>query len=463
MAREQLLRKLPKIDELLRRDDIAAVAAPRWAVVEAARRQVDALRKAILAGTSEDVTVEASAVEGLARALSRPSLRRVVNATGVVLHTNLGRAPLADEVMARAAELAHGYSNLEYDIDAGRRGSRHGHIAELVCELVGAEDAVAVNNCAGAVMLGLAAMAHGREVIVSRGELIEIGGSFRIPDVMRLSGARLVEVGTTNKTHPRDYRAAITDDTALLLKVHRSNFAIVGFTVEVEATELVGIGAERGVKTMMDLGSGLLMAAEDLVAMGMPPEPSVRSAVESGLDLVLFSGDKLLGGPQAGILAGKADAVAACRKHPLMRALRPDKLTIAALEATLSLYRDGRARDAVPAVAMLSTPLEALRQRAADLVGRIGDVPEWLTVDLTPCESTVGGGTMPTARLPSWGVGLAGGDTVGPDALDARLRAGDVPVIGHIVDDTLVLDVRTMREDELDIVSRAVQASAVRR
>lgn len=457
-VRQSLLATLPKVDELLRRADIAALEVPRWALLEAIRGEVDALRTAILAGSSERVEVDAAAVARRAGTLVQPSLRRVINGTGVVLHTNLGRAPLAPEVIERIAGLARGYTNLEYEVDAGRRGSRHGHVASLVRELCGAEDAVAVNNNAGAVMLALAALAHGREVIVSRGELIEIGGSFRIPDVMRLSGARLVEVGTTNKTHRRDYEAAITDDTALLLKVHRSNFEIVGFTVEVEPGELAELGRARGVATMMDLGSGVLLEAAALSAMGLPPEPSVRAVVGAGVDLVTISGDKLLGGPQAGIIAGTADAVAACRKHPLMRALRPDKLTIAALEATLSIYRDGRAADAVPAIAMLSTPLASLRTRAERLVRCIGEV-DALRAGLMPCESTVGGGTMPTSSLPSWGVSLEH-DTLGPDELDARMRAGDIPVIGRIVDDVYLLDVRTVADSDLDIIAAGLRRCA---
>jgi L-seryl-tRNA(Ser) seleniumtransferase len=457
--RQALLRQLPKIDQVLAREDIAAMPAPRWAVVEAVRAEVESLRRAIVEGRSAAVAVEPSAIQRRAEALAQPSLRRVINATGVVLHTNLGRAPLGAEVLARALELAAGYTNLEYDVDGGKRGSRHGHVARLVREVVGGEDAVAVNNNAGAVMLALAAMAAGREVIVSRGELIEIGGSFRIPDVMRMSGARLVEVGTTNKTHPRDYEAAITAETALLLKVHRSNFDVVGFTAEVDTVDLVALGRARGVPTMVDLGSGVLLEAAELAAMGLPPEPSARAVVASGADLVTFSGDKLLGGPQAGIVAGRASAVARVRSHPMMRALRPDKLTIAALEATLAVYRDGRAREAIPAVAMLAAPLEVLRARAERLRALATDA-EALQLDLVPCESTVGGGAMPTTELPSWAVALAG-DGWRPDAIDAAMRAADPPVIGRITDDMYLLDVRTIADAELDLVASAIRALAV--
>ncbi|HUH00443.1 MAG TPA: L-seryl-tRNA(Sec) selenium transferase [Kofleriaceae bacterium] len=459
--RQALLRRLPKIDQVLAREDISGLPAPRWAVVEAVRGEVEALRRAIVEGRGALVEVEAGAVKRRAEGLVQPSLRRVINATGVVLHTNLGRAPLGAEVLARVTALGASYSNLEYDVENGQRGSRHGHVARLVRDVTGAEDAVAVNNNAGAVMLALAAMAAGRAVIVSRGELIEIGGSFRIPDVMRMSGATLVEVGTTNKTHARDYEDAISADTALLLKVHRSNFDVVGFTAEVDTAELVELGRARGVPTMMDLGSGVLLEPAELAALGLPPEPSARAVVASGADLVTFSGDKLLGGPQAGIIAGRSAAVARVRSHPMMRALRPDKLTIAALEATLAIYRDGRARQAIPAVAMLAAPLEVLRARAETLRAKVGGAPDWLALDLVPCESAVGGGAMPTTALPSWAVALRGGDRLGPDAIDAALRAGDPPIIGRITDDMFLLDVRTLADAELDEVARGIGALAI--
>jgi L-seryl-tRNA(Ser) seleniumtransferase len=456
------LRQLPKVDQVLRRTDVAALPAPRWAVVEAVRREVDRLRKAILDGASDRIEVTAEAIGARAAALVRPSLRRVINATGVVLHTNLGRAPLPAEAIERVVALAAGYSNLEYELGPGRRGSRHAHLGGLLAALTGAEDAVVVNNNAGAVMLSLAALAAGREVVVSRGELVEIGGSFRVPDVMRLSGAELREVGTTNKTRLEDYEQAITERTALLLKVHRSNFAIVGFTEEASAAEVAALGRRRGVATMMDLGSGSLVPAAELAALGLPAEPDVAAVVGSGLDLVTFSGDKLLGGPQAGIVVGRAEAIAAVRAHPLMRALRPDKLSLAALEATVAIYRDGRAGADVPALAMLATPLAVLRGRADELCALIGARVPGVRVDRIACESAVGGGAMPTASLPSWGVALSpapGG--VGVDDLDARLRAAPVPVIGRIADDRLLLDVRTLQgRAEIEQVAAAVRSLA---
>ncbi len=454
------MRQLPKIDEVLKRPEVRALEAPRWAVVEAVRRSVDSRRQAILAGESEVTELSGEEIGRLAAHLLRPSLREVLNATGVILHTNLGRAPLGRSVLERASRLAGGYSNLEYDLDRGQRGSRHVHASDILRELTGAEDAVVVNNNAGAVLLCLAALAAGSEVIVSRGELIEIGGSFRIPDVMRLSGARLVEVGTTNKTHRRDYEGVIGENTALLLKVHRSNFEVVGFTAEVSLEELVEIGQRRGVPTMMDLGSGCLLEAERLAELGLPAEPSVRAVIASGLDVVTFSGDKLLGGPQAGVILGHRRFVDAVRSHPMMRALRPDKLTLSALTATLSAYRDGAAETDIPSVAMMSARLEDLRARAEELRREIGAAPEWLELSVVACESKVGGGAVPSAVLPSWGVALQPVDgPLGPDDLDEKLRSRPVPVIGRIADEQLLLDVRTLLgPEELQAVAAAVRA-----
>ncbi|RMH44514.1 MAG: L-seryl-tRNA(Sec) selenium transferase [Deltaproteobacteria bacterium] len=458
---KQLLRRLPKVDALLRESDVAAIAAPRWAVAEAARRAIDRRRRQILAGEAERPDVTAAEVEAIARDLVRPSLRRVINATGVVLHTNLGRAPLPEAAADRVREIATGYSNLEYDVDGRSRGSRHAHLAGVLRDLTGAEDVAVVNNNAGAVLIALSALAAGREVVVSRGELVEIGGSFRIPDVMRLSGARLVEVGTTNKTHARDYTAAICDDTALLLKVHRSNFDVVGFTAEVELDELVAIGRAHGLPTMIDLGSGALITSADQRAIGLPGEPSVREALATGVDLATFSGDKLLGGPQAGVLAGRAAAISAVRAHPLMRALRPDKMTIAALEATASLYRDG-ALDQIPAIAMLRAGAEQLRARADAIVARVGEPPAWLAVAVRACDSAVGGGAMPRAALPSWAVALRPRDPDRPGcsagAIDRKLRARPVPIVGRIADDEVWLDVRTVRDAEVASVADAIRS-----
>ena len=450
-ARE-LLRRLPKIDDLLRRDEVQGLTAPRWAVLEALRGEVEGLRQGILSGGSAQVEVDWVGVRRRAEELARPSLRRVINATGVVLHTNLGRAPVAPAALEEVAAIARGYSNLEYEVAEGRRGSRHTHLEAVLRDLTGAEASAVVNNNAAAVMLCLSALAGGREVVVSRGELIEIGGSFRIPDVMRLSGARLVEVGTTNKTHAADYERAIGPDTALLLKVHRSNFHMVGFTAEVELGELVALGRARGVATMMDLGSGCLLPPAEVAALGLPPEPDVRGAVASGVDVVSFSGDKLLGGPQAGVIAGRAAAVALAKKHPLMRAVRPDKLTIAALHATLRLHRDGRAGE-VPIIAMLRASGDELHARAEELAKRIRVASNGAAaIQVIACRSAIGGGALPDAELESWAVAIAGPP---PDELDAALRAGAVAVVGRIAEDRLLLDVRTLLADDLAACAEA--------
>ncbi len=463
--RDQALRRLPKIDEVLAREDIAVLSSelPRWSLRAAVRGAVDARRRAILAADASGTDAlapwapTAQSIESAARSLCAPSLRRLVNATGVVLHTNFGRAPLPEAALAALDEAGRGYTNLEYDVAAGRRGSRHGHLLELVRELTGAEDAAVVNNNAAATMLGLTALAAGREVIVSRGELVEIGGSFRIPDVMRLSGATLVEVGTTNKTRLADYASAITANSGLLLKVHRSNFAVVGFSEETPCSELAELGRERKVATMYDLGSGSLLGPGQMASMGLPSEEGVADVVRAGVDLVTFSGDKLLGGPQAGLLAGRKTAVNACRKHPLMRALRPDKLTIAALGATLALYRDagvGRPPQTVPTMAMLGEPLTDLRRRGETLLGQVqGALRLPITAELISVDSAVGGGAMPLASLPSWGIALCG---VGASVIDADLRSASVPVVGRSINDIFVLDIRTIDEREYADVARAV-------
>jgi L-seryl-tRNA(Ser) seleniumtransferase len=468
------LQKLPKVDEVMRRPEIAALDLPRWAVLEAVRREVDSRRRAILAGEElSAVAVELPSPDVVLRAreLMRPSLRPVVNATGVVLHTNLGRAPLADRAVERIGRVARGYSNLEYQLDGRARGSRHDHLRGLLCELTGAEAAVVVNNNAAAVLLSLAALAAEREVVVSRGELIEIGGSFRVPDVMRASGARLVEVGTTNKTHPRDYEGAIGPATGLLLKVHRSNFAVVGFTEEVAAADLVAIGRARGVPVMIDLGSGTLLDPHSFPGAGLPAEPTVGAQVASGAQVVTFSGDKLLGGPQAGVIVGEGAVLERIRRHPLMRAVRPDKLTLAALEATLEIYRDARALVELPALRMLAATPEGLRARAERLLGMIA-APARGSVRVVEVTSAVGGGALPLAEPTSFalavgdaggGGGAAGGGGGGggrsAEALDRALRGGDPPVVGRIADGRLLLDVRTMADEEMASVATAVMTA----
>ncbi len=450
-GKNALLRALPSIEQLLRRPSLESRLAgvPRARAVAALRMAVEQVRRRLLSGEARPF--EDSDVDAALRLLSTPNLRPVLNATGVVLHTNLGRAPLAPEAVARVAAVARGYSNLEYDLDEGERGSRYAPVIGLLTELTGAEDAIVVNNCAGAVLLVLAALASGRECIVSRGELVEIGGAFRVPDVMRQSGCRLVEVGTTNRTRRADYESAITPETGLLVKVHRSNFALVGFTEEVSVAELAAVGRAREVPVFQDLGSGALVP---LQGEGLTAEPTVRMAVADGADVVAFSGDKLLGGPQAGIIVGRKPLLARIKSHPLTRALRVDKMTVAALEATLELYRDGRP-EAVPTWRMLSQRPEVLRARADRLLGLLAT--QGLQARVAAVSGQVGGGAMPLAQLPSFACILKVEE---PDVFLERLRGAEVPVIGRIADGEVLLDVRCLAEEEIGQVAEAVVGTA---
>ncbi|MBL8920765.1 MAG: L-seryl-tRNA(Sec) selenium transferase [Myxococcaceae bacterium] len=444
--RQALLRALPSIDELLVHEQIAALGrtVARPLLVEACRRAVGAVREQILAGA--ELAFDPVLVSRQIEVLTRPHLRPVLNATGVVLHTNLGRAPLSSRAVERIASIARGYCNLELDLDEGERGSRYAHVVELLCALTGAEDALVVNNCAAATLLTLGALAQGRAVIVSRGELVEIGGGFRVPDVMRQSGCQLVEVGTTNRTRVADYEAALSPETGLLLKVHRSNFAVVGFTEEATTAELASLGRAKGVPLFEDLGSGALVP---LHGEGLTSEPTVRSVIDAGADVVAFSGDKLLGGPQAGIVVGRRALIALLAKHPLNRALRIDKLTVAALEATLEHYRDG-ADFEIPARALLSTPLPELEARAQRLARALaaGNV----TSRVVATTSRVGGGSMPLASPPSFAVAVKGPAV----ALHDALRAGDPAVVARICDDELWFDVRCLTEADCHAVATRV-------
>ena len=426
------LRALPPVDSLA-----AEVHAPRQVAVAAARAVLAERRAELLGGAGGDADLVARA-RARAAALTRPTLRRVLNATGVVVHTNLGRAPLAAAAREAVAEIAAGYSTLEWDPATGDRGSRHVHIEALVCELTGAEAAMAVNNCAGAVLLAVASM-PGEEVVVSRGQLVEIGGGFRIPDVVAQAGARLVEVGTTNRTRRADYERAVGERTAAILRAHPSNFRQLGFVQEVEIEEL----CELGVPVVDDVGSGVLDEL-DLLA----EEPAVRRSVTAGAALVCFSGDKLLGGPQAGVIAGRAEAVARAKAHPLARALRLDKLSLAALAATLRLYLDPeRARREIPVLAMLTA--DDLESRAAALAALVPGA------EVVAATGRVGGGALPLLELPGPAVALPGP----PDALAARLRAGDPPVAGRIEDGRLLLDPRTLAPEEIETAGRAAAAA----
>ena len=419
--------------------------APRSLVVEAVRIAIDSARKgeSVPGSDSEWAAAVGSALEHAIR----PSLQRVINATGVVLHTNLGRAPLPQEAIDAMEVAASGYTNLEYDLDQGSRGSRYTHCVSLLCELSGAEDALVVNNNAAALVLALNTLAAGRSVVISRGELVEIGGSFRIPDIMERSGARLFEVGTTNRTHAADYEAAFDKaDIAAIMKVHRSNFAMEGFVAEVDTDALARLANERKIPLVHDLGSGLLMPLDHI---GLTGEPTASDVVRLGATIVTMSGDKLLGGPQAGIIVGARSVLAGLRANPLLRALRVDKFTIAALEATLALYRDPvRALSRVPILAMLARSLDDLRARAESLRKRL---PEGFSVVDT--EASVGGGAFPNARIPS--VALAFERE--PEVLEKRLRAGRPPVIARIADGRLLLDLRTVQSD--DELAEAVRSA----
>ncbi len=428
-------RALPSVHVLLEQVGVRALAdrAPRAVVAEAVRSVLASARAEPAHAPATDAEWEAAIAARLA-ANERPTLQPVLNATGVVLHTNLGRAPLAPAALEAIADVARGFSSLEYDLVEGRRGSRHMHCAGLLRELTGAEDALVVNNCAAALVLALNTVADGREAIVSRGELVEIGGSFRVPDIMARSGARLVEVGTTNRTHADDYRRACTPQTGAIVSVHRSNFTLDGFVAAVAPRELAALAASAGVPLLHDFGSGLML---DLAPWGLRGEPTASDAVASGASLVVMSGDKLLGGPQAGIILGEAALVDALRRNPLARALRVDKLTLAALHATLRLYREpDRARREIPALAMLTTPVEALRARADAVLARLGGAGR--RARTAASEATVGGGAFPTARIPSCALVLEGDAS----ALERSLRTGPVPVIGRIADEALWLDLR---------------------
>jgi L-seryl-tRNA(Ser) seleniumtransferase len=428
------LRDLPSVDELLRDERLVGTARPL--VVAAARSALARAREEIRAGGDPGDLVERVELELAAARAVR--LRRTLNATGVIVHTNLGRAPLAEAALERAADVGRGYSNLEYDLVDGARGSRQDHVAPILRRLTGADAALVVNNNAAAVLLALAALADGREVLVSRGELIEIGDGFRIPDVLARSGARLREVGTTNRTRAGDYEAAVGPETGAILRVHQSNFRVVGFAAQPRLEELARIARAHGIPLIDDLGSGVLVHLED--------EPSAKESLAAGADLVCFSGDKLLGGPQAGIVVGRAELVERLRRHPLQRALRADKLTLGALEGTLALYLDPeRARRELPVLRMLEEPAETVRARAERLAAAVGGRVEETV-------ARVGGGALPLAELPSFACAVE-------EELAPRLRAGEPAVVAVVRDGRCLLDCRTLTDAEADeaaaVISRA--------
>ena len=456
------LRSLPSVDAVLiwLESEPAIRGIPRRRATEAVREALAQERRRLL-GAGETPSAPADAlgigrrvVAGLTRA-GAFSLGPVINATGVVLHTNLGRALLSPLAQERLLRVAAAYCNLEMDIATKERGSRYSHVAGLLRRLTGAEASLVVNNNASAVLLALESLARGKDVIVSRGELIEIGGEFRIPDIMRRSGAVLREVGTTNRTHLKDYVSAIGPETGLILKVHTSNYRVVGFTAAVSSRELVELGRPRGIPVMEDLGSGCLV---DLRPYGFPHEPTVPEVVASGVDLVSFSGDKLLGGPQAGIVVGRADLIERLAQNPVNRALRIDKFTIAALEATLYAYEAGTALETIPTLRMLTEPLAGIRRRARGLLRRIpAEVQRALGAQVVEAHSQVGGGALPTLDLPT--AALALGTASRPaQSLDEGLRAARPPVLGRLLDDRLLLDCRTVLPGDIPALAHAVSS-----
>lgn len=460
---QKLLRQLPSVDFLITKANEmpGCKQIPKSVILKAVRQTLESQRKTIL---SQDSAVESSTLPvdrllekaiALASDIQEFNLKRVINATGVVVHTNLGRSCLAPEAIEHVVSVAGRYSNLEFDLDAGFRGSRYSIVEDLLCELTGAEAAMVVNNNAGAVLLCLDTLAHAKEVIISRGELVEIGGSFRIPDVMAKSGAILKEVGTTNRTHPHDYEKAIGPETGLLLKVHTSNYHITGFTSAVSLKEMVTLAARYSQPVMEDLGSGNLI---DLSAHGLHSEPTVQESVATGADVITFSGDKLLGGPQAGFILGKKSIIDRVKQNPLTRALRIDKLTLAAMEATLHFYRDETlAIHRIPTVRLLTMKKPEIEKQAQQLKQKLEVLNcSQLTVDLYDRPSKAGGGALPLLELPSCCVGIQiSGISV--NSIERSLRKHKPPIIGRIENDIFLMDPRTIQEDELDTIVKAVE------
>ncbi len=457
---QQLLRHIPKVDEFLGWVD-QETEAPLRLVKKVVRELLDEVRQAIIGGaehTRDDLARHhlMPRFERLLASFMQPNFRTVINATGVVVHTNMGRSLLPESAMAGLLAAGSRYSNLEFDLTTGKRGSRYALVEELLCELTGAEAGLVVNNNAAAVMLALDTLAKGQEVIVSRGQLVEIGGSFRIPDVMEKSGARLVEVGATNRTHLHDYEQAISDQTALLLKVHTSNYRMIGFTSEVPLVDLVTLGHEMGLPVMEDLGSGSLI---DLSRFGLGREPTVQETVATGADVITFSGDKLLGGPQAGIIVGSKEIIATIKKNPLNRALRIDKFTLAGLEAILRLYLDEQTVvSQVPTLAMLAQEYAVIQRRATRLLRRLKpELAGVCSVFSQDTESMVGGGALPEQTLPSRAVILQP-QRMRLSRFEQRLRAAAIPVIGRVENDALLLDMRTVADSEVKELASTVVA-----
>jgi L-seryl-tRNA(Ser) seleniumtransferase len=460
---KEALRNLPAVDHVLElsKSDPFFIEVPRSVLIRSIRSDLDNRRRQIIEQDPthiDELLADAAVVTGvkdLVRQAQTLNLRKTVNATGIVIHTNLGRSLLAETAIAHLCNVSRRYSNLEFDLAKGRRGSRYANVEDLICEISGAESAMAVNNCAGAVLLALETMAAGKKVIISRGELVEIGGSFRIPDVMAKSGGILCEVGTTNRTHLRDYENAVDDQTALLLKVHKSNYSVIGFSAEVSLKDLVALGRKHQIPVMEDLGSGTFI---DFSRYGLLKEPTVQESVSAGVDIITFSGDKLLGGPQAGLVVGKKTCIDRIKKNPITRALRIDKLTLAALESTLRLYRDDEtAVQTIPTLRMMLQPIASLEEKARRLKKMLESTGcSRLTVASLDIVSRPGGGTLPLLELPSKGLGISV-DGLSANAIEKSLRLSSPPIIGRIEDDRYVLDMRTLQDDELEIIRGALE------
>lgn len=456
----QLLRKIPKVDEVLQQPEIQAAAetVPHAVLLEAVRESIEQLRRNILDGGTPSVELPDLCAEIFSRIKQKTTmnLRPVINATGIVLHTNLGRARLSDGAVKAIASIAQDYNTLEYNLEKGSRGSRYSHVEKLVSKLTGAEDALVVNNNAAAVMLILSTMAKGKEVVVSRGELVEIGGAFRVPEIMEQSGGTLVEVGTTNKTHPQDYVRAVTENTGAFLKVHTSNFKIVGFSEDVALEEMVRLGHERGIPVLYDLGSGAMIRLEDY---GILDEPNVLDSMKSGADVISFSGDKLLGGPQAGIIIGKREYIEAMKKNPLTRAFRIDKLTLAALEATLREYLDPEyALQTNPTLRMITATMDNLQPKGERLFALVNALSGAdFDAELTEDFGQVGGGSVPTQMIKSAVVAVSP-KKISLELLENRLRGAALPIIARISKERMLFDVRTIEEKQFQYVADTIAA-----
>ncbi len=453
--KSNLFKNLPKVDSMLERSDVKTLLSsyPRWVVIEGLRKILEEKRNAIKEGTISSISSDEIAKELINRIeeFSSPSLRRVINATGVVLHTNLGRAPLAEEAIKAISEIGANYSNLELDLKTGKRGLRYIHIIEIIKKITSCDSALVVNNNAAAVFLILNTLAKGKEVIVSRGELIEIGGAFRLPEVMESAGAILKEVGTTNRTRVSDYEKAINENTALILKAHTSNYKILGFVETPSLKELVSLGKKYKIPVYTDLGSGLFV---DVRKFGLPHEPTVFEVLKSGVDLVSFSGDKLLGATQAGIILGKQELIEKLRKNPINRVLRIDKLTLSALEATLRLYLE-EPEEKIPVLQMLKTPVSKLKERAEKLKKAIGEKANF-KITIKESQSAVGGGALPLAELKTICLCIWS-DKMSPQEIEEKLRTKPkIPVISRIKEDMVLLDLRTIRDEEIEITAKSI-------